>query len=234
MMKRTLKLLKLCGTMSNVIVGWDASSLEDRVKAHYLYPIDNGVLAAKVMAGEYDPHQESADCWGMPRSKAKNGNYALQYLCMPPTLAKTLGCTVKQAEGYWEAYWELNAPLAEFVKRVERHWEQNNKKFVRTIDGSKIYTRAKHSTTNCVMQSTGAKIMDMSYAFMRKWVKDRNIPTKRVAYFHDEYQYEAPVEYAEQVGELGVRSIIKAGEYFKLNVPMDAEYKIGKNFSETH
>ena len=217
-----------------VLVGYDASSLEDRVKAHYLYSIDGGVLANKVIAGSYDPHQESADVWGMERPKAKNGNYALQYLCMPPTLAKTLGCSLEQAEVYHVAYWELNESLDEFVQQVKRAWAKNDKKFVRTIDRSKIYTRAEHSIANCVMQSTGAKVMDMSYAFMRKWIKEQNIPAKRVIYQHDEFQWETTPEFGEIVGELGRQSIIKAGELFKLNCPMDADYAISDSWAGTH
>lgn len=217
-----------------VLVGYDASSLEDRVKAHYLYKIDGGVLAAKVAAGEYDPHQESADVWGMPRSRAKNGNYALQYLCQPPTLAKTLGCSVQEAEMYHAAYWELNSALAEFVNQVTRSWVQNNKKFVRTIDHSKIYTRAEHSVANAVMQSTGAKIMDLSYAILRKDLTKTKINATRVLYQHDEYQWEVEESAAEEFGYMGVQSVIKAGEFFRLNCPMDAEFSIGRSWAETH
>jgi DNA polymerase I-like protein with 3'-5' exonuclease and polymerase domains len=217
-----------------VLVGYDASSLEDRVKAHYLYNIDGGELAKKVADGTYDPHQESADVWGLPRSKAKNGNYALQYLCQPPTLAKTLGCSIPEAEEYHKLYWELNWALDEFVNQVKRAWVNNNKKFVRTIDHSKIYTRYEHSIANAVMQSTGAKIMDMSYAYLRKWLKGAKIDAKRVLYQHDEIQLECNPEDAERVGELGCESIRKAGEFFKLNCPMDAQYAVGTSWSDTH
>ena len=217
-----------------VLVGYDASSLEDRVKAHYLYPIDGGELAAKVAAGSYDPHQESADAWGMPRSRAKNGNYALQYLCMPPTLAKTLGCSLAEAEEYHKLYWELNWSLDEFVNQVKRAWVQNNKKYVLTIDRSKIYTRAEHSIANCVMQSTGAKIMDCANAIMRKSIKDAGIDAVRVGYFHDEAQWECYPEDAEQVGELGCESIRAAGRFFKLKCEMDADFMIGNSWAECH
>jgi hypothetical protein len=217
-----------------VLVGYDASSLEDRVKAHYLAGIDSGELAQKVMNGSYDPHQESADVWGIPRSKAKNGNYALQYLCMPPTLAKTLGCSLPEAEEYHRKYWELNWALDEFVNQIKRAWVQNNKKFVRTIDHSKIFTRAEHSIANCVMQSTGAKIMDMSYALLKKELRGSKIEAKRVGYFHDEYQFEVSPDVAEEFGHMAVQSIRSAGEVFKLKCPMDAEYMIGNSWAECH
>lgn len=36
------------------------------------------------------------------------------------------------------------------------------------------------------------------------------------------------------IGELTVKAIRQAGEYFKLRCPLDAEYKIGNNWAETH
>ncbi len=35
-------------------------------------------------------------------------------------------------------------------------------------------------------------------------------------------------------GELAVKSIVKAGEYLNLRCPLDAEYKLGRNWAETH
>ena len=39
---------------------------------------------------------------------------------------------------------------------------------------------------------------------------------------------------ADFVGLRAVEAIIKAGEYFNLRCPLDGEYKIGGNWSETH
>ena len=39
---------------------------------------------------------------------------------------------------------------------------------------------------------------------------------------------------SDNVGEMAVDCIIKAGEYYNLRCPMDGEYKVGGNWSETH
>jgi DNA polymerase I-like protein with 3'-5' exonuclease and polymerase domains len=52
--------------------------------------------------------------------------------------------------------------------------------------------------------------------------------------FHDELLVSCPPDIADEIGQLGVKSIVKAGEYLKLRVPLDAEYKIGKSWRETH
>ena len=51
---------------------------------------------------------------------------------------------------------------------------------------------------------------------------------------NDEWQLEVPKEHAKTIGELGVSSIIEAGEVFKLRCPLDGEYDTGGNWSETH
>ena len=57
---------------------------------------------------------------------------------------------------------------------------------------------------------------------------------KFVANIHDEWQIEVKESQAEFAGSLAVDSIIKAGEEFNLRCPLDGEYKIGGNWSETH
>jgi DNA polymerase I-like protein with 3'-5' exonuclease and polymerase domains len=55
-----------------------------------------------------------------------------------------------------------------------------------------------------------------------------------VANIHDEFQAEVTPDKAEVFGKLAVESIQHAGKQLKLNVPLDGEYKIGNNWSETH
>ena len=43
-----------------------------------------------------------------------------------------------------------------------------------------------------------------------------------------------PEEHAEEVGRLGVEAIKKAGVILELKCPLDGEYQIGDNWSETH
>lgn len=57
---------------------------------------------------------------------------------------------------------------------------------------------------------------------------------KYVANVHDEFQLECPKDIAQAVGEAAKLSIIEAGEAFQLRCPLDGEYKIGRNWRETH
>jgi DNA polymerase I-like protein with 3'-5' exonuclease and polymerase domains len=143
----------------------------------------------------------------------------------------------EEAAPKYEAYWEENWALKEFDEAVAQYWRDHGERYVVLIDGSRVYTRSRHSVTNAVMQGTGAKVMDLSYVFMRKWVKkyqEQGWHIRRVLYYHDELAWECDPEIAQKVGELGCKSIVQAGKYFKMRVPLAAEYKVGNSWAEVH
>jgi len=70
--------------------------------------------------------------------------------------------------------------------------------------------------------------------FLDALIKLNGIDAKFVANIHDEWQIEVPTEQADFVGELGVKSIERASEHFKMRCPLTGEYKIGENWYETH
>ena len=53
-------------------------------------------------------------------------------------------------------------------------------------------------------------------------------------YQHDEAEFEAEEPIAQEIGDMLVKAIGKAGEFLKLKVPLAGEAKIGKNWRETH
>ena len=65
-------------------------------------------------------------------------------------------------------------------------------------------------------------------------IKELNLNAKFVANIHDEWQIEVIEDQAEIVGKLGVEAIKNTQNVLNLNCPLDGEYKIGDNWSETH
>lgn len=72
----------------NVLVGYDASSIEARCKGHLTYKYDGGEYARKILDDSYDEHMENAKIWfefdpndakaaKKARTSAKPGTYAL-------------------------------------------------------------------------------------------------------------------------------------------------------------
>ena len=226
------------------LVGFDASSLEDRIKGHLTYKYDGGEYANKILSPGYDPHQENADLWTIDRSIAKNGTYALGYFCGVKKLATTIKCSQDQAAERHKAYWELNAALKALDEALERHWESNGKKYIIGLDGRRVYSRHRHGLVNLAIQSSGSILMDCAAVWMDTKLGGLHYDgtgafylvdgkrAYRVLYMHDEYVYDCEEAIAQYVADVGSESIKRAGERFNLRVPLLSEAKIGLNWSE--
>ena len=110
------------------------------------------------------------------------------------------------------------------------------------LDGRRVIMRRnpmngqvmKHKALNTLLQSAGSVVMKHAMVLLDKAIKDNNLHSIKVIDMHDEAQYECLPEEAEKHGELAVQSIRDAGVLLNLNCPLDAEYKIGKDWSLTH
>lgn len=221
-----------------VNVGADAAALENRVAGHYTYNYDGGAYARELLEG--DVHTSNAEAYSkaagkeITRSKGKNITYGILYGAQPKKIAKMLDAPLKTGKAVYEAFWANNKALSELKDYIISYWESTGKRFLIGLDGRKIYTRSQHSLLNALFQSAGAIIMDRAGILFQEKVGKLGIKYQRWAYQHDEYQVYCHEFDADTVGKLIVDSIIEAGEYYSLNVPLDGEYKVGKNWAETH
>ena len=76
--------------------------------------------------------------------------------------------------------------------------------------------------------------MKKALSLLDNKLKLNTIDYKFVANIHDEWQVEVRESQSDFVGLRAVDSIIEAGKYFNLRCPLDGEYKVGDNWSETH
>jgi DNA polymerase I-like protein with 3'-5' exonuclease and polymerase domains len=61
-------------------------------------------------------------------------------------------------------------------------------------------------------------------------VKARGLDAFQIIFYHDEFAYDSAEECAQEVAEILVDSMRKAGEYYNLIIPIDGEYGIGDNW----
>ena len=87
---------------------------------------------------------------------------------------------------------------------------------------------------NTLLQGGGAVIMKTALVLLDNKIKELNLDAKFVANVHDEWQIEVREDQAEQVGQLGVQAIVDTADVLDMICPLDGEYKIGDNWSETH
>lgn len=243
-----------------VCVGYDASGLEARVEGHWTSYYQGGKEYAKELlegdihtknAGFFYPNTEyDKDGKALPkfRNPSKAGKYALTYGSQAPTLASTLGISMQEAEEAYEAFWNGAKPLKALRDGIARTWKENGRKGIYcTLSGTFLHSRSEHSLVNLLFQHTGAFIMDVAGMFMDRYLGGityrqdglhyytlNGKVVRRLVYYHDEYLYECNPEVADEVARLGVKSIIEAGKALNLNVPLDAEAKIGANWKDVH
>ena len=111
-------------------------------------------------------------------------------------------------------------------------WSEEVSKMAQDLENHSLFVRSEHSALNTLLQGAGAIVMKKALVILDDYIKD--LDAHFVANVHDEWQIEVREDQSEEVGKYGVKAIREAGEYFNLNCPLDGEYNVGKNWSETH
>jgi DNA polymerase-1 len=217
----------------NVLVGCDASGLELRMLAHYMR--DEGYVRTVCEGSSKDGtdvHTVNQRAAGLStRDNAKTFIYAFLYGAGDSKIGSIVGGTAKDGAKLKAKFLEQTPALAKLIQRVSK---QAAKGWVPGLDGRRIWVRSEHAALNSLLQGAGAIVMKKALVIFDNKVKANKWPVKYVANVHDEFQLECPKDIAEEVGKAARMSIIEAGEYFKLRCPLDGEYKIGRNWRETH
>ena len=209
------------------LVGVDASGLELRMLAHYMADEE---YINEIING--DIHTANQNFAGLEsRDKAKTFIYALIYGAGDAKIGTIVGGNQTAGKQLRERFLGSLPTLRTLKERVER---ASTKGYLKGLDGRKLYIRNDHSALNTLLQGAGAIIMKQGLVLLDNVLKLNAVEYKFVANIHDEWQIEVPEDKADFIGEFAVKSIVKAGEHFKLRCPLDGEYKIGDNWSETH
>ena len=110
----------------------------------------------------------------------------------------------------------------------------SGKHWLKGIDGRKLLIRTQHAALNTLLQGGGAIVMKRGLVMLDALINLNSLDARFVGNIHDEWQIEVREDLSDFVGSLAVECIIKAGEHYNLRCPMDGEYKVGRNWSETH
>ena len=209
------------------LVGIDASQLELRCLAHYM---NNKEYIHEVTDG--DIHTANQKLAGLEsRNQAKTFIYALLYGAGDEKVGQVVGGNKKDGTKLRKRF-DNNLPsFKAFRDRVSREARQG---FIKAIDGRKLEVRSEHRSLNTLLQGCGSIIMKEGLVLLNNKIKQKNLDAKFVANVHDEWQLEVKEEQADLVGQLGVQALREVTCNFKLNCPLDGEYKIGNNWAETH
>lgn len=226
---------------NNVQVGVDLSGIELRCLSHYMQDPEwqNELLKGDVhwkntqafglvpMGTEKQDIKEHKDA----RNLSKTLTYSVLYGAGPAKVGSTVGGGSREGKKLIDNFMKNTPALKRLVKKLSKFIDKG---FVPGLDGRKIWIRSEHAALNSLLQSAGAIIAKQWLVCMTDDLTAAKIPYKLLAWVHDEVQIETPSEYGEAVGKIVVEAANKAGEKLKFRCPVEAEFRIGRNWYECH
>jgi hypothetical protein len=228
------------------LCGSDMKSLEDRIKMHYIYPLDPKYVES-MSTDDWDPHLEIAKTAGMAtqeqvdkyksgedksvkpiRDIAKNCGYACQYGAGVSRLMITGGIDRSSAQRLHESYWSLNWSVKQVaedqtVKTVnDQMWLYNPvSRFWYTLR----YDKDRFST---LVQGTAAYVFDL-------WIKYILEQREQLSMtFHDEGVWHIRQGHRDEFTTMINKAIDKVNEEVKLNRKLEVDIQYGTRYSQIH
>tara|TARA_R100001082_G_scaffold98732_1_gene67157 strand:- start:2303 stop:3577 length:1275 start_codon:yes stop_codon:yes gene_type:complete len=217
------------------MVGADLSGIELRMLAHYLARYDGGRYADILLNG--DIHQVNADKIGISRRAVKTVTYAFLYGASATRIGtsydKQLSPAKAAAKGkeIRDAFIKAIPGLSELLSAVKR---RSTSGAILAIDGRRILVDSQHKSLNYLLQCSAGVIAKRWLLIADETIKEAGLRAHQLAFIHDELQYECDPKHIDDVKFTLENSAVRAGEYYNLRVPIEAEAKSGRDWSEVH
>jgi len=159
------------------------------------------------------------------------------YGCTPPKLAQSLGRPANQGKRLFADFWENRKPLK--LLNDDLLTAYRSKGSLTGLDGRRLSVREERKLLNTLIQGASAVIFKY-WMWLNRWdiqVTHQEEVVKQVIAYHDELQYECRTSSRIEVEDLATDfqfNATETGKRFNIAVPVEADFKIGKNWRETH
>ena len=213
---------------THVIFGTDASGLELRMLAHY---IDTPDYTNEILNG--DIHTKNMNMAGLTnRDQAKTFIYAFLFGAGAKNISTIVGSKdLTLGKKLIDKFLSELPRLKSFRSQVEEAAQSGK---VRGLDGRLFNVRSAHKAVNTIIQGAGAIACKVWLRNMMKHVYKKGLDVKLIASIHDEYQFEVNKNDIQSMGEVVKLSIKETTEQLNLKCPLDAEFKTGSSWADTH
>jgi DNA polymerase-1 len=227
------------------IMAADYSQIELRIMAHLSQ--DENLLdsfaknqdvhsrtASQVFDVEID--QVSTD----QRRAAKAINFGLMYGMSAFGLAKQLGVSRKEAQGYMNSYFEQYPKVAEFMENIKTQAKENA--YVDTLFERRLYfpeiknrngrirAGAERAAINAPMQGSAADIIKKAMLSVYEQIKN-NPDIRMIMQVHDELVFEVRETKLDEL-TTQVKDLMESA--VTLDIPLKVDTGIGDNWDEAH
>ena len=215
------------------LLGADASGLELRCLAHYMAKYDDGAYGREILEG--DIHTANQLAAGLPtRNNAKTFIYGFLYGAGDEKIGSIIGKGSKEGKRIKKKFLEKTPALKMLRDAVGKSAEKG---WIKGLDGRIIPIRHAHAALNTLLQSAGAIICKRWYVEIVKSLEANGYTEEDasiVAFVHDEVQVQVRQGIEDEIGKLITEAMHYTERYYKFRCPLDSEYKVGKNWADTH
>jgi DNA polymerase I-like protein with 3'-5' exonuclease and polymerase domains len=162
------------------------------------------------------------------RKKAKVVTYSAMYGIGAGKLARQLEMPQAEAQKLLDGFWKLNWAVKEVTSKAKIKLMGNSMWVYNPVSGFWIQLRSEKDTWSSLNQSTGVYCFDTWLSFCRQ------AKIKIAMQFHDEVGFYVPEVTSEYIGSVLKGAIKKANDKLNLNVLLDVDVQVGKDYSQTH
>jgi DNA polymerase-1 len=175
------------------------------------------------------------------RRKAKEVNFGILYGSTAFGLSQNLGISRTEASEIIEAYFTEFSAIKRYMDdsinfaREKEYVETilGRRRYLRDINSRNITTRgfAERNAINAPIQGSAADIIKVAMIQIQKWLLREGLKTKMIMQVHDELVFDLHHE-EQEIIKPKVIELMKSAVI--LEVPMEVEVGIGKNWLEAH
>ncbi|MBX2915464.1 MAG: DNA polymerase I [Cyclobacteriaceae bacterium] len=175
------------------------------------------------------------------RRKAKEVNFGILYGSTAFGLSQNLGISKTEATEIIDSYFKEFSAIKRYMDdsinfaREKEYVETilGRRRYLRDINSRNITTRgfAERNAINAPIQGSAADIIKIAMILIHKWLKRENLKTKMTMQVHDELVFDLHKD-EQDIVKPKVIELMKSAVI--LDVPMEVEVGIGKNWLEAH
>ena len=214
------------------LVGVDAKSMQLRNLAHYL---NDPAFTAAILAA--DPHAANRDAWGFTpdaagRRLAKTILYAIVMGAGDGRISSEAGISLEDAKAAKALLFAKVPGLPALISKLKSEHKRTGR--ITLCDGSKVAMQRDYTVIPYLLQGDESRIMKLAAIYIQQGIEKENLDVLKVGDIHDEHQYDCFVPHIDRFIQLCSECFKRAGEFFKYNVPMECDAKVGNTWAETH
>ena len=239
-----------------IALGSDLSSLEDRVKHHFMLAYDPEYVNT-MMDSTYDPHIQMAltaglisqeqfddfkagnpDAWTKKaRKMGKACNYASVYGAGGATIARSAGVSKGEGENLHAAYWKLNWSVTAIAEDQTTFTDSRGGMWlINPINGFCYSLRAEKDIFSTLCQGTGSFFFDRWVDYVLEGMYSRFGVKRLSACFHDEFVsvFKDTEANRKIMEEITLKAIDNVNEEYMLRRDLGCDVQFGTDYSQIH